>query len=95
MIKDDIYGIQYIKDLTTCEIYTLTHPIEGKYYAYKLNKGDTIIVPEKQIFNVFHNIYNIFRPIKREKHIIWYKPPTWFRWYWVLEVINEHKSNSK
>lgn len=89
MVKDDIYGIQCIKDLTTCETYALTHPIEGKYYRYKLNKGDIITVTEKQIFNVFHNIYNVFRPIKREKHIVWYKPSTWFRWYWVLEVINE------
>ena len=57
-----------------------------KIPIYKLNKGDIITVAEKQIFNVFHNVYNVFRPIKRIKHIVWYKPSTWFRWYWVLEV---------
>ena len=67
---------------------TLADIVEGKTHCYKLNKGDIITVTEKQFFNKYYKYLQWFAPIKREKHIVWYNPLTWFRWYWVLEVVN-------
>lgn len=69
-----------------------TDLIEGKIHRFELNKGDIITVAEKNFSNDFYKYLQLYKylqwfsTIKREKLIVWYKPSTWFRWYWVLEV---------
>lgn len=52
----------------------------------KLRDGDVIIVALQRLPALCNVISNgaIFIPQKVERHIVWWKPSTWFQWYVVL-----------
>lgn len=61
---------------------------------YGPHNGDIFSILEKHAFAVMskNGTDSMFIPIKRYKKIIWYKPSTWFRWFWQIEyrVLNTH-----
>lgn len=74
--------------ITTTDNFTIsTQTTCNPPRVYQLHIGDQFGIDERQAFNVLREHYTRFRPVERKKCSIWYKPWTWFRWIWILEVI--------
>lgn len=59
----------------------------GTIRAYKPQVGDVFTIREEQVWDILKKYHKQFRFIDRKRHIKWYNPLTWFRWYWVFEVV--------
>ena len=50
---------------------------------YELNHGDILCVSSKVMAEMaeMNDGQNLFVPLRRFRHVVWYKPSTW-RWRW-------------
>lgn len=57
--------------------------------CYQLRHGDIFTVSESYLIHVVRqsNQRRLFLPLKRYKMVTWYKPRTWFAYYWQIEYI--------
>ena len=54
---------------------------------YHPERGDIVCVSDKNLIEIICNRAMHFRIIAKRKFVKWYKPWTWFKYYWVLEAI--------
>ena len=67
--------------------------------AYAIRNGDVFTIEDKRIIEVLSqsNSHHIFLPLRRYKKVTWYRPWTWFRWFWKVQYIEygeEAESNA-
>lgn len=66
---------------------------DAMHRAYPIDNGDIFTIAESKAIHAMQcsNRHHIFMHLERYKAPIWYKPSTWFRWFWKVQYIEYGK----